>query len=104
MIMTKNDIITEIYEKGIAEKMCNSFRPFIDEREFAQEMILILLEMDDDKLFRLYNNKELDKYYASVCYYQVIRDNSKFNKKMENNLDKISFDLEKYELQDEDDV
>jgi hypothetical protein len=52
-----------------------------NKEDWKQEMWLIILELPEDKLIRLYENKELDWYILSIARNQVVNDRSTFNRK-----------------------
>lgn len=68
--MTKNDIITSIYCKNYPEKAWKKPKDSAFE-DYKMEMYLILLEIPEAKLFKLYEAKELDDYFFSICRYQA---------------------------------
>lgn len=94
--MDKNKIITEIYNKciieKIASKLSNRFKREEDMSDYIQEMYLILLDMPEDKLFRLYTDKELDNYIAQIALNQLVNTQSKFHRLMEDNINKVQIE------------
>lgn len=81
--MTKNEIITEIYNSNIVVKLAKKYGSYIKDYnidDFCQEIYLILAEMPDDKLINLYNTKQLDFYIISIIRNQATNDISTFNK------------------------
>lgn len=85
--MTHNDIILELYQYHIPERMASKFADRFanmqDRYDYVQEMYIILLEMSHNKLQELSARGELPTYFAQVCINQVINHRSKFNKKYE---------------------
>lgn len=84
-----NKIITEIYRKNIPMKIYNKLKRKLpyeeDVEDFCQEMYLILLETPEDKLIKLYNDKELDNYFARICINQLVNKNSNLHKLLQSN-------------------
>lgn len=88
-----NNIITEIYEKHIPLKIYKKIKPYYDWEllyDFEHEMILELYNIPTDKLKELYNNNELDNYFAKICLNKIVNPKSTFNKQYETNITKIN--------------
>lgn len=79
--MNKEEIISNIIQSNIVEKVTNSLLntlgPYKD--DFIQEMYLIILELPDDKLFELYNKGQLYFYIVRILRNQAINSKSKFS-------------------------
>lgn len=102
--MNKTQIVEEIYKMQIPEKISNSIRDFLcldDKLDYIQEMYLILMELPEDKFFRLYRDKELSRYFAQICLTQLCSKNSSFYAKLRGKLDTISIELLLTDLDDE---
>lgn len=93
-----NKIITEIYQKKIPIKIYNKLKrklPYAEDVEdYQQEMYLILLETPEDKLIKLYNDKELDNYFARICINQLVNKNSNLHKLLQTKWYKQEMDNE----------
>lgn len=93
-----NKIITEIYRKNIPIKIYNKLKrklPYAEDvDDYQQEMYLILLETPEDKLIKLYNDKELDNYFARICINQLVNKNSNLHKLLQTKLIKTEIDNE----------
>lgn len=102
--MNKTQIVEEIYKKQIPEKISNSIRDFLsldDKRDYIQEMYLILMELPEDKFFRLYRDKVLSKYFAQICITQLTVKDSAFYQKLRGRIDTISLEQLLITLEDE---
>lgn len=91
------EIFDYIYKLQIPEKMANKIRRFkynMDYKDYIQDMYLILLELDNNKIEKLYNkgNKELANYFAKICLNQLTKMNSQWHKKIEGKVPTVSFD------------
>ena len=65
-MLTNNQIIELEYNNliKIASRICSSQ---LHRDDFNMEMLLILLEMNNDKLFDIYNKGHLNFFYARIC-------------------------------------
>lgn len=93
-----NKIITELYRKQIPMKIYNKLKrklPYAEDvDDYQQEMYLILLETPEDKLIKLYNDKELDNYFARICINQLVNKNSNLHKLLQTKLIKTEMNNE----------
>lgn len=93
-----NKIITELYRKQIPNKIYNKLKRKLpyeeDVEDYQQEMYLILLETPEDKLIKLYNDKELDNYFARICINQLVNKNSNLHKLLQTKWYKQEMDNE----------
>lgn len=81
--MTRNDIIVELYNARTIEKLATKFSSQIgynDWSDFVQHIYLILLNMDESKLVRLYESNELIYYVVSIIRNQAVNTNSDFHR------------------------
>lgn len=83
--MTKNEIIEEIYNTGDIITIANTWadKKYIkssDREQFKSELYLILCEMPEEKIKRLYDKKQLMFYIIAVAKNQATNYKSKFNK------------------------
>lgn len=97
----RNKIVEEMYAKAIPEKIANTYytkftQPY-DRDDYVQEMYLILLTMDYDKLVKLYEADQLDYYFYKVCRNQIVNYNSEFHKLMNSRIQFIPLDAFNYE-------
>ena len=60
--------------------------------DMIQDIYLMLCEMPEERLLKLYSNNELLYYVASICRNQFLYKGSKTYKKYELNLNKINYD------------
>lgn len=81
--MNKNQIITKVANdpmiKTIVFKYTNN--KYLEE-ELFQELMVILLEYDEDKLIELYNNNELTYWICAIIRNQSISSSSSFFRKI----------------------
>lgn len=97
----RNKIVEEIYAKSIPEKIATTYytkftQPY-DRDDYVQEMYLILLTIDYDKLIKLYKANQLDYYFYKVCRNQLVNYNSEFHKLMNSRIKFIPLDSFNYE-------
>ena len=84
---TKNQMITEIYNKNYPMKAWHRKKDSTYE-DYCQYMYLLLTEMPEDKLLTLYERGELDDYFYQMCWNQSLP-NSKFFKDLYGKLETI---------------
>lgn len=93
--MSKNDIITELYNDNLFEKMAtvyiNKIGPY--KEDWIQYMYLIACEIPEEKLIDLYSKKELNYYLFYIGKAQAFNDNSDFWKEHKGKL-KIGFSID----------
>lgn len=82
-MISRDDVIQYLMDKELIDKLGNTFQSQLgtNKEDWKQEMWLIILELPEDKLIRLYENKELDWYILSIARNQVVNDRSTFNRK-----------------------
>lgn len=82
-MISRDDVIQYLMDKELIDKLGNTFHSQLgtNKEDWKQEMWLIILELPEDKLIRLYENKELDWYILSIARNQVVNDRSTFNRK-----------------------
>lgn len=77
-------IINKILERRIPEKislkLLNRFTSQEEREDYIQEMYLILLEIDEDKLIRLDTGNELENYFSRICLNQLVNTKSNWHK------------------------
>ena len=91
---THNQIIEEIYNEKIIErclaKYSKRMNGFIE--DVVQDIYMMIIEMPEDKLLKLYNDNELTYYILTICKNQCVNKYSKSNKKYQTNVEKINYD------------
>ena len=93
-----HDIILETYNKHIPQKIFKKLKKYYDWElllDFEQDMITHLYEIPTSKLITLYENKELDNYFAQICLNQLVNLKSNFNRLYETTIEKS--DITDYE-------
>ena len=81
--MTKDEVINYVIDKQLIPKLATTFSSLLggNKDDFIQEMYMILLtEIPDSKLIKLYEDKHLDFYILSIARNQVVNDKSTFNR------------------------
>lgn len=80
--MTKDKVIKYLINKKLVERLGAHYQSYLEDlkEDFQQELWLIILELPEDKLIRLYENKQLDFYLLSIARNQVVNDKSTFNR------------------------
>lgn len=81
-MISRDDVIKYLIDKELIDKLSTTFQSQLGDNkaDWVQEMWLIILELPEDKLVRLYENKEIDWYIISIARNQVTNDKSKFNR------------------------
>lgn len=97
----KNQIIEEVYKSGLVEKIANSLFNIVGttfKDDFIQEMYINILTMPEDRLQRLYEDKQLNYYIVKIIKNQAFNKKSVFNIQIKNSripttqLDKIIYE------------
>lgn len=93
--MTKNDIITEIYNSNLFEKMASTYNSKLGyyKEDWIQHMYLVACEIPEEKLIDMYNKGELNYYLFYIGKASCFNPNSDFNKTHIGRLD-IAFSLD----------
>lgn len=97
--MNREQIITEIYNSNLFEKMASRYSTKLGglKEDWIQHLYLTLCEIPEDKLVELYNKKELNYYLYYIGKAACFNDNSDFNKLHKGRLDIVySIDDENY--------
>lgn len=77
-----NKIIAEICEKGIIREIIDNMRvSSIDADDLEQEVYMILLEYDKDKIVEMYEKKQLKYFIIGIIQRQYNSKTSPFYKK-----------------------
>lgn len=91
---TRNKIIEEIYnEKSIERclaKYSKRMNGFIE--DVVQDIYMMIIELPEDKLLKLYNDNELTYYILTICRNQCVNKYSTSNKKYQTNVKKMNYD------------
>lgn len=76
---TNNKIVEEIYNTGLLRELCENIGVLPkDIEDFQQEIYLILLEYDTEKIKELYNKKQLKFFMVRIIQNQYHSKNSPF--------------------------
>lgn len=91
---THNQIIEEIYNEKIIERCLAKYSKRMkgNIEDVVQDIYMMIIELPEDKLLKLYNDNELTYYILSVCKNQIVNKYSKTNKKYQTNVKKINYD------------
>lgn len=96
--MTRNDILTEVYNSQIINKMASKYLPRFknndDLDDYIGECLKILCELPEDKLINLYNDGELYFYAVAVAKNQLFNAKSNYHKLMQHNIIKVEYNAE----------
>lgn len=77
-----NKIIAEICEKGVIKEIIDNMRvSAIDADDLEQEVYMILLEYDKDKIVQMYEKKQLKYFIIGIIQRQYNSKTSPFYKK-----------------------
>lgn len=80
--MLFNRIIEEVYDKGIIRDIIENMRVSkLDADDLEQEIYMILLEYDKDKIIELYEKKQLRYFIVGIIQRQYNSKTSPFYKK-----------------------
>ncbi len=99
------EIFQEIVKMGIPEKISKKlfsrFKSESDRMDYVQEMYLIIMETNPEKLKNMIEKKELANYFAKICLNQITNNKSTFSKKYEYNINKEEFNADRKEYENE---
>lgn len=100
-----NKIIAEIYEQGIIREIIDNMRvSSIDADDLEQEIYVILLEYDKERIVELYEKKQLKYFIIGVIQRQYNSKTSPFFKKYKKYYTIVDANvLNNEEINDEDD-
>lgn len=77
-----NKIITEVYEKEIVKEIISNMKVnLMDADDLEQEIYMILLEYNKNKIIELYNNNQLKYFIVGIIQRQYNSKTSPFYKK-----------------------
>lgn len=83
--MDRNTIVEEVYKSGIVKKLvkhyqeCGRITPN-NAQDFEYEIYSIILNINEDKLQALYDNKQLEFYVVTIIKNQACNTLSTFNR------------------------
>ena len=79
---TRNNIIEEIYNEKIIERCLAKYSKIMkgNIEDVVQDIYMMIIEMPEDKLLKLYNDNELTYYILTICKNQCVNKYSKSNK------------------------
>lgn len=82
-MVTKQNVIDHMIKDPFYEQVLFKFfetnKTYLD--EFRQELWLILLQLDENKLITLYNKNEIKYFYIGIIKNQLISNRSPFHRK-----------------------
>lgn len=77
-----NRIVTEIYESGILRELCENIRVSSNDMDdFLQEMYMVLLEYNPEKIVEMYEKKQLKFFMVRIIQNQYNSKTSPFYRK-----------------------
>lgn len=90
----RNRIIEDIYNEKIIERCTAKYSKKMkgNIEDVVQDIYMMIMEMDEEKLLNLYNKNELTYYVLTICRNQCTNKYSKSNKKYQTNVKKINYD------------
>ena len=91
---TRNQLIEEIYNEKIIERCLAKYSKRMkgNIEDVVQDIYMMIIEMPEDKLLKLYNDNELTYYILTICRNQCVNKYSKSNKKYQTNVKKMNYD------------
>lgn len=72
---TKNQIIEKLYKENFIQNIIKKYTTKLtneDEQDVSQEIYLILLEMPEEEIVRLFNNNQLNFYVVRIIKNQLL--------------------------------
>lgn len=77
-----NRIVTEIYDSGLLRELCENIGVTSNDiDDFMQEMYMVLLEYNEDKIIEMYNKKQLKFFIVRIIQNQYNSSTSPFYRK-----------------------
>lgn len=91
---TRDEILTEVYKSDILKKMANKYASKLkgDIDDFVSHCLLIICEIPEDKLVRLYEQEQLYFYVIALARNQIVNIKSTFNKELDKEIIKIEYE------------
>ena len=78
--MTKNDIISQLYLSEDINSAISKMQPFELQDDLRQEVFLVLCEMDEDRLFQMFNDGYLKYFIVRTILNMAKSDRSNFSR------------------------
>lgn len=99
----RNEVLDEVYRSDIIQKMANKYAATIQNNmdDFISHCALLLCELPEEKLMKLYNKGELYFYVVKVCSNQAWNLSSTFHKQITNNLKTVPLNENAEVLEDD---
>lgn len=95
---TKNQIIEKLYKENFIQNIIKKYTTklnFEDEEDVSQEIYLIILEMPEEEIVRLFNNNQLNFYIVKIIKNQLLSTTSMVYKLyLKNKINTISLNEE----------
>ena len=93
--MSKNDAITSIANSKSLKSMAYKFVGSSNYEDLFQEMLLRLLNMPEERIIELQENKQLERYAYGIMTNEAFNPNNKFRKLYEIDIVKIEVTTQK---------
>ena len=93
--MSKNDAITSIANSKSLKSMAYKFVGSSNYEDLFQEMLLRLLNMPEERIIELQENKQLERYAYGIMTNEAFNPNNKFRKLYEVDIVKIEVTTQK---------
>ena len=93
--MSKNDAITSIANSKSLKAMAYKFVGSSNYEDLFQDMLLRLLNMPDERIIELQENKQLERYAYGIMTNEAFNPNNKFRKLYEIDIVKIEVTTQK---------
>ena len=93
--MTKNDAISSIANSKSLKSMAYKFVGSSNYEDLFQEMLLRLLNMPEERIIELQENKQLERYAYGIMTNEAFNPNNKFRKLYEVDIVKIEVTTQK---------
>jgi DNA-directed RNA polymerase specialized sigma24 family protein len=93
--VTKNDAITSIAKSKSLKSMAYKFVGSSNYEDLFQEMLLRLLNMPEERIIELQENKQLERYAYGIMTNEAFNPNNKFRKLYEIDIVKIEVTTQK---------
>ena len=93
--MSKNDAITSIAKSKSLKSMAYKFVGSSNYEDLFQEMLLRLLNMPEERIIELQENKQLERYAYGIMTNEAFNPNNKFRKLYEIDIVKIEVTTQK---------
>lgn len=103
-----NKIMNELYEEETVKKIIRNMKILSDADDLEQEIYLILLEYNEEKIIEMYNKKQLKFFIIGIIQRQYHSKTSPFYKKYkkyytlidENTINNTEITDEEFEIDD----